>query len=268
MITSMTGWREVIANKGVLPAGVSPEDAVAELSEMLGAADPVTRDEVAYTALSCLIPRLEPPLRRRLGDTMSARFRDPAVQARTFAPLILAGLIRVGEFDVSWLAAFEAWYPCEQDLRGHDPELGWLHAVAHGADLLGAFGFGCPHVKPERMLKLAVDRLLAKTEYVLRDQEDDRLAYAMALTLTREGLTEATATAWLEPVAVDFAQGEPGPVPAHATNTMRTLRLLYLLVDRGVRPRWGSEQAVLVRHRETVKQRLAEVLAVVAPFAG
>ena len=268
MITSMISWREVIENEGVLPADVSPEDAVAELSEMLRAADPVTRDEVAFTALSRLIPRLSPPLRRRLGDTMSARFRDAEVQARTFAPLVLACLIRAGEFDLSWLAAFEAWYPCEQDLRGYDPELGWLHAVAHGADLLAAFGSGCPQVKPERMLKLAVDRLLAKTEYVLRDQEDDRLAYAMALTLTREELTEVTATMWLEPVAADFAQGEPGPVPAHATNTMRALRLLYLLVDRGVHPRWGKEKAVLVRHRETVKQRLAEVLAVVAPFAG
>ena len=268
MITTMNDWRDVIESKGVLPEGVSPEDAVAELSEMLRSPDPVTRDKVAYVALSLLIPHLESPLRRRLGDLMAARFDDPEVQARTFAPLILDCLLEAGEFDASWLTAFEAWYPSEQDLRGHDAELGWLHAVAHGADVLGTFGYSCPQVAPERMLKLAAGRLLAKTEYVLRDQEDDRLAYAMALTLTREELTEDAATAWLEPVAADFAQGEPGPVPAHATNTMRTLRLLYLLADRGVRPGWGREQAVPLRHREAVKQRLAEVLAMVAPFAG
>ena len=268
MIASMTEWREVIENKGVLPEGISPEAAVAELSEMLRSPDPVTRDQVAYVALSQLIPRLEPALRRRLGDKMAARFGDSEVQARTFAALILDCLVEAGEFDASWLAAFEGWYADEQDLRGYDAELGWLHAVAHGADLLGTFGFRCPQVEPERMLKLAVRRLLAKTEYALRDQEDDRLAYAMALTLTREELTEETATAWLEPVAADFAQGKPGPVPAHATNTMRTLRLLYLLADRGVRPEWGREQAVPVRHREAVKQRLAEVLVMVAPFGG
>ena len=268
MINSMTDWRDVIENKGVLPEGIAPEDAVAELGEMLRSPDPATRDQVAYVALSRLIPLLEPPPRQRLGDLMAARFNDPEVQARSFAALILDCLVEAGEFDASWLTAFEAWYATEQDLRGYDAELGWLHAVAHGADLLGTFGFRCPQVAPERMLKVAVERLLAKTDYALRDQEDDRLAYAMALTLTREELTEDAATAWLEPVTADFAQGEPGPVPAHATNTMRTLRLLYLLADRGVRPHWGREQALPIQHREVVKQRLAEVLALVAPFAG
>ena len=52
-----------------------------------------------------------------------------------------------GEFEPSWLAAFTSWYPAETDLRGYDQKLGWLHAVAHGADLLGAFG-RCPQVDP------------------------------------------------------------------------------------------------------------------------
>jgi hypothetical protein len=267
-ITAMTNWRAVIEDKGILPERLSPEEAVAELSEMLRSPDPVTRDQLAYTALMHLIPNLEPPLRRQLGTKMADRLTDPEVQARTFAPLVLDGLLEAGEYDPSWLAAFEAWYPTEQDLRGYDPQLGWLHAVAHGADLLGTFGFLCTEVAPERMLALAVRRLLAKTEYPLRDQEDDRLAYAMALTLTRAELTEQTATTWLDPIAADFASGKPGPVPAHATNTMRTLRLLYLLVDRGVRPNWGRSETIQIRHRDVVRQRLAEVLALVAPFAG
>ena len=114
-----------------------------------------------------------------------------------------------GEFQPSWLAAFEAWYPAETDLRGYDQELGWLHAVAHGADLLGAFG-RCPQVDPASMLRLAADRLLAPTDYVLRDREDDRLGYAMALTCTRAELTEAESVGWLDPVAADFEAGGPG----------------------------------------------------------
>jgi hypothetical protein len=267
-IIAVTNWRAVIENKGSLPEGLSPEDAVAELSEMLRSPDPMTRDQLAYTALMRLIPNLEPPLRHQLGDAMAERLTDPEIQARTFAPLVLDGLVEAGEFDPSWLAAFEAWYPSEQDLRGYDRQLGWLHAVAHGADLLGTFGFQRTEVAPERMLALAVKRLLAKTEYALRDQEDDRLAYAMALTLTREELTGQTATAWLDPVAADFSGGEPGPVPAHASNTMRTLRALYLLVDRGVRPNWGRSETIQVRQRDAVRQRLAEVLTLVAPFAG
>lgn len=256
-MASASDWRTFIESGGAVQDGRTAEQAVLELCEMLRSPDPVTRDELAYVALLRIVPRLEPPLRRRLGDTMAERFNDSEIQARTFAPLILAALVAGGDFDVSWLTAFEAWYPAESDLRGYDPDLGWLHAVAHGADLLGAFARS-PHVeRPDRLLDLAAARLLAKTDYVLRDQEDDRLAYAMSLTLRREELTETTSVAWLEPIADDFRAGEPGPVPAHASNTMRTLRMLYLLADRGRH----------VRHRDLVKERLAEVLALVAPFA-
>lgn len=264
----MIDWRAVIKHDGVLPDGLPPEDAVAELVEMLRSPDPATRDEIGFRALMRVIPNLDSSVRRQLGDTMAGRLSDPEVQARTFAPLILAGLVEAGEYDASWLAAFEAWYPAEQDLRGHDAQLGWLHAVAHGADLLGTFGFICTEVAPERMLALGVKRMLARTGHVLHDQEDDRLAYAMALTLTREELTEQSATAWLDPITVDFADGKPGPVPAYASNTMRTLRLLYVLADRGVRPDWGRSATVHIRYRDAVKRRLIEVLTQVAPFMG
>lgn len=262
-----TDWPAFIENGGVLPDGLDAEQAMLELSEMLRSPDPVVRDKLGYGAIFSLLPQLDASLRRRLGATMVERFADPEIQARTFAPLVLDALVSDGEFDPQWLAAFEAWYPNEQDLRGYDADRGWLHAVAHGADLLGAFGRHS-QVDPERMLNLASQRLLAKTEYVLRDQEDDRLACAIALTLTREELTETTSVAWLAPIATDFENGESGPVPPHATNTMRTLRMLYLLVDRGVRPGWSKGKTEQVRHREVVKQRLAEVLALVAPFTG
>lgn len=48
---------------------------------------------------------------------------------------------------------------------------------------------------------------------------------------------------------------------------MRTLRALYVLVDRGVRLVEVSD-AMPVNHRDAVKQHLADVLAIVAPFAG
>jgi hypothetical protein len=263
----MTDWRAVLDDDLRLPDGVSPAEAVDELSQALRSPDPVLRDELACSVLAGLVPGLDGGLRRSLGDSMAARLRDPEIQARTFAALILAELVEHGEFQSSWLAAFEAWYPAEADLRGYDQKLGWLHAVAHGADLLGVFG-RCPHVDPASMLDLAAARLLARTDYVLRDQEDDRLAYAMALTSTRAELTEAQAVGWLDPVAADFDAGEPGPVPAHASNTMRTLRLLYLLADRGVRPSWTGSDPVPFAHPIPVKQRLAEVLSLTAPFAG
>jgi hypothetical protein len=262
----MVDWRAVIADEMRLPGGVTAADAMAELSELLRSPDPELRDELATTALYGLLDALDAETRLRLGDAMAGRLTDPALHVRAFPPLILAGLVTRGEFREAWVDMFEAWYPSEQDLRGYDPELGWLHAFAHGADLLGAFG-RCAPIAPERMLRLGAARLLAPTDYVLRDQEDDRLAYALAQTLTRAELSPEESVDWLEPVAATFEAGEPGPVPAFASNAMRTLRMLYLFADRGLRVR-GNEETVRVRYAEAVKERVAQVTGIVFPGLG
>ncbi len=263
----MTDWRNVIERGCPLPAGPDVAGAIAELTEALRSPDPALRDEQAFTVAAGWIPQLDPGTRRRLGDTMAARFGDREIQARSFAALIIAAIVAEGDFEPGWLTAFTSWYRAETDLRGHDPALGWLHAVAHGADLLGAFG-RYPRVDPAPLLDLAAARLLARTDYLFGCQEDDRLGYAIGLTLTRDELSPDQAVDWLEPVSEDFAAGKPGPVPAHASNTMRTLRVLYLLADRGVRPDWSSGDPVPLRHREALLRRLAAVLALVSPFTG
>ncbi|HEY3732608.1 MAG TPA: DUF2785 domain-containing protein [Streptosporangiaceae bacterium] len=263
----MTDWQAVIDADFAVPGGRRRANLIDELSQALRSPNPVLRDEQAYLILIRWIPELDGEQRRRLGDDMAARLADPEIQARSFAALILAALVEHGDFEASWLAAFTAWYPAETDLRGYDPALGWLHAVAHGADLLGTFG-RCGRVEPTALLDVAAARLLARTSYVFAHQEDDRLGYAIGLILTRPELSEAQAVDWLAPVSADFAAGTPGPVPAHAANAMRTLRVLYLLADRGVRPGWAEGAPVPLRHRDALRQRLADVLALVAPFTG
>ena len=90
---------------------------------------------------------------RALGDEMVPRFGDSEIQARTFAPLILDAIVSAGVFEASWVPPFERWYVAEEDLRGYDAKLGWLHAVAHGADLLGTLGLHSA-VEPVQMLRL------------------------------------------------------------------------------------------------------------------
>jgi hypothetical protein len=263
----VTDWQKVVDGGLQVPAGGVTPELITELSGMLRSPDPVLRDERAYTVLIHWIPSLDPGQRHRLGDEMAARFTDPEIQARTFAPLILAGIVEEGDFDEAWLKAFTRWYPAETDIRGHDPELGWVHAVAHGADLLGAFG-RCPRADPAPLLDVAAARLLARTDYLFAHQEDDRLGYAIALTLTRAELSQAQSVDWLDPVRADFAAGNDGPVPAHASNTMRALRALYILADRGVRPGWNKGDPISLTHRDAVIGRLADVLALVSPMAG
>uniref|UniRef100_UPI0036D414D2 DUF2785 domain-containing protein n=1 Tax=Sphingopyxis terrae TaxID=33052 RepID=UPI0036D414D2 len=77
----------------------------------------------------------------------------PDIQARSFAALVLARVLdRVRavpqvvaeETTDRWYGAFAAWFPAEVDTRGWDDTLGWLHAVAHGADAAAAFASVLP----------------------------------------------------------------------------------------------------------------------------
>ncbi|MFC9618820.1 DUF2785 domain-containing protein [Streptomyces sp. NPDC056930] len=257
----MIDWKSVEAADCAVPADRPMDDLVRELSRALADPDPLVRDGAPYTVLATWIARgaIGASRRLELGDEMATRFTDPRVEARTFAPLVLDMLVAAGNLKAGWVDAFEHWYPAEQDLRGHDEELGWLHAVAHGADLLAGFGRH-PEVAPVRMLDLAAARLTAPTDHVYDQMEDDRLARAIARVLTRTDLSERDAVGWLDPIAARFgADRLSTPVPAHISNCLRTLRLLYILADRGVRPT-SELPAEPLHHRDAVKSGIASVL--------
>lgn len=263
----VTDWDQIAAAGFAVPAHADVDALTADLAEALADPDPRVRDGAAYAVLATWIERgvLDRQL-NWIGSKMAARFTDPRIQARTFAALVLAWVIERGAYDEAWTRAFAEWYPAETDLRGYDVRLGWLHAVAHGADLLGVLGRD-PRVRPEWMLELGARRMLADTQFVWRDSEDDRLGYAMALILARPHLTIARSTSWLDLIDQKFATAEPGPVPPYASNTIRTLRMLYLLADRGVRGEEGAPAQQLA-HRDEVIARLAKSLAAVSWFAG
>lgn len=241
--------------------------ALDTLAEDLRSPDPVVRDDGAYLAAVRWIPVLRSGERGRLGDRMTLHLKDPAVQARSFAPLVLARIVEAGDWRPQWWDAFAGWYPTETDLRGHDPDLGWVHAVAHGADLLAVLARH-PGQPPQPLAELATARLLAPTNHLFDAQEDDRLAYALAQILGHPALTEADSVRWLAPVAAAFRAGEPGPVPAWASNAMRTLRMLYVLADRGLSRRNTDEPPRSPTHREAVLAELARTLAIVAPYTA
>ena len=80
-IMTVTDWRAALDDDLRLPDGLSPADAVAELTEAPRSPDPVLRDELGLTVLLNLMPRLDPGLRHTLGASMAARFQDPEIQA-------------------------------------------------------------------------------------------------------------------------------------------------------------------------------------------
>lgn len=253
-------WPAVQAADFKIPEGLALAELTTELSAMLRSPEPEVRDKLAYSALATWISRGNLPrdLQIDLGDQMAERLTDPAVQARTFAPLILAVLADQGLAEDRWVSAFERWYSTEVDLRGFDTSLGWLHAVAHGADLLGELGMTST-VAPRRMLELAAARLTAPTDYVWRDQEDDRLAFAIAQTLTRDDLGPAEVTGWLDAVEALLKSPPEVPIPPNISNTLRTLRSLYVLLGTGVRVR-SQNLPLIPTHAPFIKGRLIEIL--------
>ena len=224
----------------------------------LASPDPALRDDTALPALAdaLLGGSVTSGQQEWVGDVLAARLQHPDVWTRSFAVLVLGVLADAGVTRDAWVDAACRWYPAETDLRGHDPALGWLHAVAHGADALAAWG-RARSTDPDRLLATLASRLLSPTDTVWRDQEDDRVAHAIATILTHPGLDETAATRWVEPLAVVLAGGEPGAVPAPVSNTLHTLRSLSIALEHEV---LVPGEPTVVPHRDAVRRAVASAL--------
>jgi hypothetical protein len=272
----VTDWSAIIAADFALPASAALPDLAGELLDALCSPDPALRDEQACPVLTAWIVagHLDDQL-TGLGDRALRLLAHPQIQARTFAALILAALVHrdtaAAVLDpptvLRWRDGVACWWLAETDLRGWDDERGWLHAVAHGADVIGELGLS-PRLDGDALaglLALACARLLAPTSQVFAHQEDDRVALAMATVLTRPELPQAAATSWLGPVRRSFEDRPPGPVPAAMANTMRTLRSLYLMADRGFRPDPDQDATCIPPHRAEILAALGDVLHLAFP---
>ena len=261
-----------------------PVDLAGLVSD-LRSPDPAVRDEGAFSALAQRIGAGRDDVHlAALGDAGTALLADPQVQARSFGALLVAAVVdRVNALGgsggvrtldlVRWLAAFVEWYPHETDLRGHDDTLGWLHAVAHGADTLGTFG-GSPLLGAAELtmlLDLATERLHAPTDAHLVQKEDDRLGLAVMTVLLRGAVPTASVLAWIDRLAAVWrpeTTGEgSGATPANVDNTLRFARTLHLQLTVGVR----TEPAGPVRapaDRDQVLAHLERALADADWFYG
>lgn len=141
-------------------------DDLVELVRDLASPDPRIRDDRAYPELAARIRSglLTSEVLIELGDAMVERLGHRQIQARTFAPLILARIGATGVWHDPWTNALLDWWVNETDLRGHDEQLGWLHAVAHGADCVGQLGMhqlASTTMRTLRSLYVALDHPIA-----------------------------------------------------------------------------------------------------------
>ncbi|MEU5894249.1 DUF2785 domain-containing protein [Streptomyces sp. NPDC047461] len=264
MTADLVDWSSIAASDFCYPEAVPASRLVEELSAMLVSSDPKVRDDYAYTAAARWIRegRLDAVL-EVLGDRATTWFTHAEIQARTFAPLILCSVLTRGdsvpglvmkEAAERWYAGFTAWCPAEQDTRGWDDSLGWLHAVAHGADAAAAFAKALPQHRTE-LLELCAYRMAApQADYRYTQLEEARLARALTRVLQDPGLTCEQATSWLTVVAEALNGGGHGPVPIWAFNTFATLQSLHLHLTRGIADE-GTPP-----HAEAVAAQLVDLL--------
>lgn len=238
------------------------------LLDGLASPDPAVRDGWAYAELaegteSGRFAEEWP----RIRAAALAHLESADVQARTFAPLMLTWLVAAGDRDRGAFDAVARWYPAESDTRGFDDELGWLHAVAHGADYLGECARAGIATGPQ-VLDLLAARLLGPGT-AWRDQEDARVDHAAVIALGR--CSEADATAWLDPVitaldtfetAADGEQ-ETGRPPSWLHNLYATCASLYVALSE--QPRDGEEDA-RVDHADATCAALVRILSRMTPW--
>lgn len=228
-------WQGVAKNEFTVPTDVALPTLLDELTAMLGSPDPELRDDLAYSTLANWIYRRRVvPVEERLrllrvweGHlTTGIGERDTVrVVRRSFSALSL-GLLVILDNEAAYLdretfarvlSSTLVYLRDERDVRGFDARLGWLHSVAHTADVL-RFLARSRHLQVDeqaRVLAAIHDKLLA-VETPLTHGEDDRLARAVVSITARPDFDEAAFAAWLTSMS---------PIRRMAQPTLTTLAI-------------------------------------------
>jgi len=256
-------WRAVARDRYTPPANTTAAALADELVGMLASSDPEQRDDIAYSTLASWIYQqklldaaaLRPIVGRLLANlTRGVGERDAnTVFGRSFSALVLSVVIARDNVDpvldaASWRtiesAAF-AYLSAEQDLRGYDPDTGWMHSAAHTADLLKFLARSrYVDASGQRRYLDAIATKLTSASIVFTHGEDERFARAVLSLVARPDFDAAQFGAWLQ-------RTKPG-VPEHPTvaqlraaqNWKNLLAKLEVLLSNEPQP---SDAAVTAR---------------------
>ncbi|WP_416956950.1 DUF2785 domain-containing protein [Nocardioides sp. T5] len=255
---SLGYWDQVQRAGFEVPSDRPLDDLTAELTTMLGSTEPEVRDGTAFPAFATWIERgVYDDLLSGLGDGMAAGLSvgigevgTDTVFRRSFSALILAVCLErdnaqhlvPGRKVMEWGDRLATWFLGERDTRGWVPGKGWAHAVAHGADAIGALGES-PHLAgPEHALLLDVlaERLLTQpADEPLVAGEPDRIAVAVMQILRRNTLGTDELEPWVHRIG---AAGNPFAAPvdhdpyAPAAAAQAFLRALFVQLSLAPEP--------------------------------
>ncbi|MCK5944536.1 MAG: DUF2785 domain-containing protein [Planctomycetes bacterium] len=253
--------RGFLGKDAVAPTGAALERHLASLGDLLGNPDPKLRDDVGYALLArwivrdgavpddqlrALLARWQPQLAVDGAD-------DEAVLRRSFSALALSLLVArdnqqpfldKAAFD-ELLAAALRYLRDETDTRGYHEQLGWIHSVAHTADLL-KFLSRSRHLAPaqQRQVLDAIRDKLAAVRRTFSAGEDGRLMRAVLAVIDRDDFDAASYREWVRTLLQPSEFASPTHRIAFGQNRLHVVTGLFaqLALDREPSP--GRKQAL------------------------
>lgn len=260
-------WIELKDRGFPVPEGTSAVELLVQMNALLASPDPVLRDDVAYSAAERWIlrdRRLSPGDLRRVMNLWLSNLQDglgtpgdDRVFKRSFSALCLS-LVAASDFTTPFLEQAEfdrffdrtlEYFEKETDLRGFDPARGWMHTVAHTADVLQFLGRN-PKLPPDRLARVlaAVTRKLQAADRVFEWGEADRLALALHAFARRAG-SDPAFEKWIAHWATEHARlWEKGPQVsprqfALVENAKQILRSLFAALSADTAPTPAGDKA-------------------------
>ncbi len=248
-------WESIVDTDAEVPPGRTAAELLPSLLDLLGSDDPYLRDEVGYGVLArwvvhdhlldrdelrYAVSRLVPDLRIGLdGDEPDDP--DHAAVRRSYSALALA-ILAFRDVEVHFLdptgvhalldAAIE-YLLDEPDRRGFVPDVGWINATSHAADLLKFLVRNqlTEEADHRRVLDALQTLLTRATGPVFVDDEEDRLVLVVVDVIGRETIDDDELSAWIEAFGAWLAGREGAFDPgsrAAAVNLKRFVRTLHL----------------------------------------
>lgn len=180
------------------------------LLDCLGETDPQLRDGIAFEGLSAwmrkgeLTPETLRPMRERLYAMLAEP--DPAGVRWPFAALVLSEVARTDRI-AAWMTPAEratmvvrasVYFESVRDYRGFEPDVGWRHGVAHGADWLMQLSLNPALDAPQmnRIVDAVAVQVVPASAHAYVFGEPQRMAAPVLYAAQRGIRDEAAWSAW------------------------------------------------------------------------
>jgi Protein of unknown function (DUF2785) len=193
-------------------------------------------------------PTLRTLIAEWLGNLRALADGENEVLRRSFSALMLSvavardnaePFLEKDEFLKLWDGAL-AYLAAENDVRGFDNRLGWIHSAAHTADLL-KFLARSRYVTPadQATLLSAVQRKLSTAPVVFTFGEDERYARAVLSVIMRRDFDLASFEKWALEVGASLrADMAPSEAALHGRQNLKNFlaKLDFLLTTQSDPP--------------------------------